>query len=307
MNLKFFKKNKAQLLCSWLILSSMLYSSEESKLEMRELVKQIRNQSKESIIITQNGSNIFFDNEAINKNFVDIVDGVSQESLFYGVGGLNKMTPLEERDYLLKNLLELKRSGKVILSVNYADNKKIKFEVKKLIKKYGFLGEVVPAYEANKIFSPLNKSSKKDIENLKDAENFLYLLNPEKFKNIEDYVRVLKNTDFDLLIIEPSLNGKFMTKEQIEELKIGKNNKRRLVLAYFSIGEAENYRYYWEKSWNKELPKWIVKENPNWKGNYIIKYWDSEWKKIVNDYQKKLDAIGIDGYYLDTIDTFEQF
>ncbi len=30
-------------------------------------------------------------------------------------------------------------------------------------------------------------------------------------------------------------------------------------------------------------------------------------KKIVKEYQKKLDYIDVDGYYLDTIDTFYYF
>ena len=93
----------------------------------------------------------------------------------------------------------------------------------------------------------------------------------------------------------------------IEELKIKNNGGKRLVIAYLSIGEAEDYRFYWNKKWNKKKPNWIVKENENWEGNYIVKYWSPEWKNIIKEYQKKLDEIGVDGYLLDTVDTYQYF
>ena len=49
------------------------------------------------------------------------------------------------------------------------------------------------------------------------------------------------------------------------------------------------------------------KENENWEGNYIVKYWSPEWKNIIKEYQKKLDEIGVDGYLLDTVDTYQYF
>lgn len=51
-----------------------------------------------------------------------------------------------------------------------------------------------------------------------------------------------------------------------------------MVIGYLSIGEAEDYRFYW----NKKKPNWIVKENENWEG----KYWSPEWKSIIKEYQK---------------------
>lgn len=79
------------------------------------------------------------------------------------------------------------------------------------------------------------------------------------------------------------------------------------MIAYFSIGEAEDYRDYWQKEWNDRLPQWIVAENENWEGNYIVKYWSEEWREIIEKYQKRLEEIGVDGYYLDTIDSFYYF
>ena len=68
----------------------------------------------------------------------------------------------------------------------------------------------------------------------------------------------------------------------IEELKIKNNGGKRLVITYLSIGEAEDYRFYW----NKKNLNWIVKKNENWERNCIVKYWKTEWKSIIKEYQK---------------------
>ena len=78
-----------------------------------------------------------------------------------------------------------------------------------------------------------------------------------------------------------------------------------------SIGQAEDYRYYWQADWRLETPTWLDKEDNNWKGNYYVKYWDRDWQNIIfgNDdaYLKKVIDAGFDGVYLDLVDAFEYF
>jgi endo-alpha-1,4-polygalactosaminidase (GH114 family) len=33
-----------------------------------------------------------------------------------------------------------------------------------------------------------------------------------------------------------------------------------LVIAYMSIGEAEDYRYYWKEEWKNNPPEWLGEE-----------------------------------------------
>ncbi|MGL5089302.1 MAG: endo alpha-1,4 polygalactosaminidase [Cetobacterium sp.] len=277
------------------------------KEEMRNLIYKIRQDGKDKVIITQNAVEIYFDDENLNKKFFDSVDSAAQESLVFGYGGYNKKTIDSEKIPKLKKLIKLKELNKPIFLVNYADGNENKNEIKLFGEKYNFVAEAVESIQANTIFSSINKRTLGDVTHIKDGKNFLYLLNPEKFKNIKSYFKALSKTSFDILIIEPSINGKFFSKEQIEKLKVRKDGTKRLVIAYFSIGEAENYRGYWLESWNQKKPEWIVEENPNWKGNYVIKYWSSEWKEIIKNYQEKLNEINVDGYYLDTIDTYVYF
>ncbi|MEA1871167.1 MAG: endo alpha-1,4 polygalactosaminidase, partial [Candidatus Bipolaricaulota bacterium] len=80
---------------------------------------------------------------------------------------------------------------------------------------------------------------------------------------------------------------------------------------YMSIGEAEDYRYYWQEGWNTVPPAWLVEENPEWRGNYKVRYWEPEWQNLVvgdtASYLEKILIAGFDGVYLDLIDAFEYF
>ncbi len=122
----------------------------------------------------------------------------------------------------------------------------------------------------------------------------------------------LAASPFDLLVIDYSRDGsqeKRWTKEDLSALK--RALPGRLVLAYLSIGEAESYRFYWEKSWGRKPPRWLDRENPDWKGNYKVKYWDPEWQGILfgspDAYLDKIIDAGFDGAYLDIIDAYEYF
>ncbi len=83
------------------------------------------------------------------------------------------------------------------------------------------------------------------------------------------------------------------------------------MICYMSIGEAEDYRWYWEGSWEQDPPSWLGPENPDWPGNYLVRYWDSGWQSIIygNDdaYLDRIMDAGFDGVYLDKIDSFESY
>jgi cysteinyl-tRNA synthetase len=87
------------------------------------------------------------------------------------------------------------------------------------------------------------------------------------------------------------------------------SSTERLVIAYMSIGEAEDYRYYWQPGWNSAPPGWLLGENPQWEGNYLVEYWDAQWQDIIfgsdDSYLGRILNCGFDGVYLDKIDSFE--
>ncbi len=106
-------------------------------------------------------------------------------------------------------------------------------------------------------------------------------------------------------------DGTEFSSTEISQLKNKANGGKRLIISYMSIGEAENYRYYWQNNWNTTKPTWLDAENPNWAGNYKVKYWNTEWQNIIygndNSYLKKIVNANFDGVYLDIIDAFEYY
>ncbi|QYR64688.1 endo alpha-1,4 polygalactosaminidase [Fusobacterium animalis] len=276
---------------------------------MKDFIKEIRDgTNKEKIIITQNGNELYFKNGKVDNNFFNVTNGTTQESLYYGdVLRFNVPTSKGLKNELLELTVPIRKKGKPVFIINYGKGKKKREFLKKEDLKTKFVSELLPSFNADKLYETIEDYNDEDIYSLNEVKNFLCLLNPEKFSSIDGYYQTLKNTNYDLLLIEVSYNNVFFTKEQIEELKIKHNGGKRLVIAYLSIGEAENYRFYWKKKWNKKKPNWIVKENENWEENCIVKYWSPEWKSIIKEYQKKLDEIGVDGYLLDTVDTYQYF
>ncbi|WP_147367443.1 endo alpha-1,4 polygalactosaminidase [Fusobacterium canifelinum] len=279
------------------------------KERMKDFIKELRNNTdKEKIIITQNGNELYFKNGKIDNKFFALTNGITQESLYYGdVLRFNVPTSKGLKNELLELTVPLRKKGKPVFTINYGKGQKKREFLKKEALKTKFISELLPSFNADKLYETIEDYNDEDINSLSEVKNFLFLLNPEAFSNIDEYYQALRNTNYDLLLIEVSYNKVFFTKEQIEELKIKDNGGKRIVIAYLSVGEAENYRFYWKKKWNKKKPNWIVKENDNWEGNYIVKYWTPEWKNIIKEYQKKLDEIGVDGYLLDTVDTFQYF
>jgi cysteinyl-tRNA synthetase len=153
---------------------------------------------------------------------------------------------------------------------------------------------------ANKESNPLATKSSSD-------SSWVYQLQHPKIKS-------LANSGFSLAVIDYSSDGsdknKF-PKHQIQHLV--KNNLT--PIAYISIGEAESYRFYWEKLWvdktddnqlTSEAPKWLGHTNPDWQENYKVRYWDPDWRdNILKPYLNKIIEQGFKGVYLDIIDGFE--
>jgi len=57
-------------------------------------------------------------------------------------------------------------------------------------------------------------------------------------------------------------------------------DKGIIPIAYLSIGEVEDHRFYWNESWYENPPEWLGRENPEWEGNYAVKYWSNEQTRV---------------------------
>ncbi|MFH0864953.1 MAG: MJ1477/TM1410 family putative glycoside hydrolase [Bacteroidota bacterium] len=115
--------------------------------------------------------------------------------------------------------------------------------------------------------------------------------------------QIAADTSFDLIIIDYSIDGtdegKF-TPQEITQIR----NSGKKVISYLSIGEAEDYRYYWQSSWSTSPPSWLGPENPDWAGNYKVRFWDPQWQSIIFSYVDTIIAQGFDGIYMDIVDAY---
>jgi len=118
-----------------------------------------------------------------------------------------------------------------------------------------------------------------------------------------DPVSVAGNSTFDLVVIDYSSDGAATGKWTSEQISLMKASGKK-VLAYLSIGETEDYRFYWASSWSTNPPVWLGPENPNWPGNYKVRYWDLDWQEIIKGYLDEIVLQGFDGIYLDIIDAY---
>ena len=116
-------------------------------------------------------------------------------------------------------------------------------------------------------------------------------------------------TAYDLVVMDYSADGSKtgeLTNAQIASLKHSPGGEK-IVIAYISIGEAEDYRLYWQSGMKPGNPVWLDVENPDWQGNYKVHYWHPEWQNIIFGYIDRLLAAGFDGAYLDIIDAYEYY
>jgi cysteinyl-tRNA synthetase len=286
--------------------------------EMRSFVQNIslfaKKQDADFIIIPQNGHQLLVKNGKPANNYLNAIDGLGQESLFFGYENMDLPTPARATNELL-NLLNLgEKAGKTVLVTDYCTTP---FKVNQSYAQnqaLGYLSFAAPVRELSVI--PSNPTSlpgenSNTITKLSQAKNFLYLLNKKNYGDKADFISAIQKTNYDVIIIDAFFNSHMLTATDVEQLKKKENGGKRLVISYMSIGEAETYRYYWQSSWEPGNPEWLVMENPQWAGNYKVKYWEPEWQDIIygneNSYLQQILDAGFDGAYLDIIDGFDFF
>jgi cysteinyl-tRNA synthetase, unknown class len=126
-----------------------------------------------------------------------------------------------------------------------------------------------------------------DRDSVKNAKSWSYQLTGDMAST--------RKSNADVAVVDPDHAG------NAERYKAKSSGGKRSVLAYISVGEAEEGRSYMKGS----KQSWNTGRTQGWSGNYAAKYWDEDWKRIVKSRVRDALAKGYDGVYLDRVDTYE--
>ncbi|MFC2102311.1 endo alpha-1,4 polygalactosaminidase [Bacteroidota bacterium] len=291
--------------------------------EMRSFIQHIsvyaRGYTPGFIVVPQNGQELITQNGEssgpLATTYLQTISGQAREDLFYGYYGDGLLTPSNELHYLQGYLDRIKTEGKSVLVTDYCSSHPDMLDSYQKNTAKGYISfaadqrnlDNIPEYP-----SPVYNENSDQVLSLDQAKNFLLLLNPEKYETKNHFLDTLKKTNYDMLIIDLFFDADVsLSKDEVISLKEKSGGGKRLVLCYMSIGEAENYRYYWTPGWEFANPVWLEKPNPDWPGNFKVRYWDPGWQAIIygndNSYIKRILDAGFDGVYLDIVDAFEYF
>lgn len=309
------------------MLSSLLFvfiqcgEDRDYRQDMRQFVQAISADAKalvpDFLIIPQNGGELLTkdgeENGLPSEEYIATLDGIGREDLYYGYDSDNQPTPSSETAYMEAFLNIAEVYGVEVLVTDYCWTRAYVDDSYNLSAVNGYISFAADYRELHHIPdypAPPYNANANNVSSIQEAKNFLYIINTVLYADKFFFINALQATDYDLLIIDLFVDGDIiLTSDDVESLKVKNNGGRRLVVAYMSIGEAEDYRYYWKEEWNKNPPDWLGDENSDWPGNYKVHYWEEEWQKIIfgnnNSYLDKIITAGFDGVYLDIIDAFE--
>lgn len=125
----------------------------------------------------------------------------------------------------------------------------------------------------------------------------------------------------DLVVTDFARDGSEATRLTPAEVALIKNGPggRSVAAAYLSIGEASDFRSFWDAGWTSNglasgillssAPDWLGPTNPDWPESCKVRYWDPEWQEIIyNDagtgWLDQIVAQGFDAAYLDIVDAY---
>lgn len=291
--------------------------------DMRNLVQEISAYAKGIqpgfIIIPQNGHELLTENGEPTGTpataYLAAVDGVGREDLFYGYTDDDIPTPTAERNDMIAFMDFAERHRVEAVVTDYCSTESFVDDSYAQGASRAYISfaadhrdlDNIPAYSPE----PYNINAD-DVTSLSEAKNFLYLIDPSDFPNKRTFLDAVRETDYDLVIIDLFYDGtEALNADDVASLREKAHGGARLVIAYMSIGEAEDYRYYWQEEGDRQAPSWLATENPDWPGNYKVRYWDKDWQRIIYgdnaSYLKQILDAGFDGVYLDIIDAFEFF
>lgn len=281
-----------------------IVASQKMQQMVIDISKTAKQQNTNFSIIPQNGLELLYQNidmeNGLDTSYVNAINGVGVEALHY-----NKN---EDTDGYRRLLLSKLPKNKKVLSSEFINNDKDLAKAKELNTSKGYIPFVRTKNNLYYREIPSTNNTGKEIKELQDVQNYLYLINPDAYTTKQAYLQALSTTNYDLLLIDLFYENTPLTKSEVAYLKIKKDGTQRKVIAYMNIGAVENFRYYWKESWTKKQPSWFKKQYAGYEDEYWVEFWNKEWQQIIykskKSYLSKIIDRNFDGVYLDNVEAY---
>ena len=212
------------------LLHSLMYDARNYREEMRNLVQSISTYGKETkpdfIVIPQNGPELLTTNGEpdgpLSRAYLDAIDGVGREALFYGYASDNIATPASERNYLVTFMDAAENNGVEVLVTDYCLTHSFVDDSYTQNAAKGYMSfaadhrelDNIPAYPEN----PYNFNDS-NVTSLAEAKNFLYLINPGSFTSKDAFLGAVKETNYDVIIIDLFYDGVALGSSEVASLR----------------------------------------------------------------------------------------
>ncbi len=277
--------------------------------EMRSLVQKVssyaRDRDPDFIVIVANGEHLATDGGSKAKGFLSSIDGVARQDLYFGISGLDSPTPWSRTEAMAARLNVSKDAGKVVMAVDRCSQPGYIWDSMEWADQMGFLYyasntqamDTVPVYPADP-----PGAHRGDVTSLSEARNLLVLTGTNGKDSRAEYLASLRETNFDVLVIDAYFNKTLLTSQEVDSLGTKKDGGDRLVIAVMGAGLVDERQHVWREQYLYQPPAWLGKDVPGEPGKHWVRYWEKGWRTVLykseGSWLDQVLDLGFDGAYL---------
>jgi cysteinyl-tRNA synthetase len=277
--------------------------------EMRSLVQGIssyaRDRDPDFIVVVANGEDLAIDGGRTAKGFLASIDGVAREDLYFGSGGLDIPTPWSRIESMASRLNVSKDAGKVVMAVDRCSQPGYIWDASKWAESMGFLYyasntddmDTIPDYPADP-----HGANRGNVSSLSQARNLVVLAATNGHDSRAEYLESLRQTNFDVLVIDAFYNKTPLTTQEVNSLRVKKDGGTRLVVAVVGLGQVDERQAVWKEQYVYQPPGWLGKDVTGEDGKHWVKYWEKDWRNVLfkseGSWLDQVLDLGFDGVYL---------
>ena len=114
--------------------------------------------------------------------------------------------------------------------------------------------------------------------------------NSEAFGPEDAYVAAMRETNHDLLVVDPFHGREALGGRSVRALQFKNLGARRLLLARVDVGTAARWQYFWQPEWTAAPPPWLGPPLDRDPDRHVVRYWSSAWRHILADGERSFLA-----------------